>query len=300
MYYKGNPIERVLSKLKREAIRLPLLRVAHGYAHRQALDAHSTKLPALDPRDLPLLEGLRREGALMVDVEAMGLPETPGMFAALDKLLPELKQLKPNGDNAPRISGRRLMDFPEVHLWGLNERLLRLIENYIELPIFYRGADVRREVADSRPTDVRQWHVDNEDHRMFRIIIYLNDVDENGGPFEYMTRDNTVVATRQLDYGSGFVTDSEMERVVPRSAWRQATGPRHFGAFADTCRVFHRAMPPKARDRFSITFSWTSTTPIKTYPAVPYTRSAYDYLASHANARQLGVLPPETIGVNLS
>jgi hypothetical protein len=183
------------------------------------------------------------------------------------------------------------MDFPDVYLWGLNERILSLVENYVGLPIRYHGVDVRREIADGRPNDVRLFHIDTEDHRMFRVIIYLNDVDQGEGPFEYIPREDTVGAVRKLHYGSGFVSDPDMDRVVPKSRWRQATAKARWGAFADTCRVFHRAQAPRTKDRYSASITWTSTTPIKSYPSTPLSDSLYSFLQSRINQRQMSVLP---------
>ena len=292
MYYKGDFVGRALNRFKREVLRLPGFRVVRGYSYGQALEQHLTRLPPLDARELPILESLRRDGAAVVDIEGLGLPETPGFFSALDKLVAELKATKPvNGDNSPRISAKRIMELPEIYLWGLNERLLSLVENYVGLPIRYHGVDVRREIADGRPNDVRLFHIDTEDHRMFRAVIYLNDVAAGEGPFEYIPRETTIGAARTLHYGSGFVSDQNMEQVVPREAWRQATAKAKWGAFADTCRVFHRAQAPRTKDRFSATVTWTSTTPIKSYPSVPLTDSLYSFLASRINERQLAVLP---------
>jgi hypothetical protein len=292
MYYKGDTVGRALNRLKREVLRLPGFRVVRGYEYGQALERHSTRLPKLDPRELPILESLRRKGATVVDIESLGLPETPGFFASLYKLVPELEAAKPVGaDNSPRISAKRIMDFPEIYLWGLNERLLNLVENYVGLPIRYHGVDVRREIADGKPNDVRQFHIDTEDHRMFRAVLYLNDVDVGEGPFEFIDRETSVEAARKLHYGSGFVSDQAMERVVPRSAWTQATAKAKCGAFADTCRVFHRAQAPRTKDRFSATITWMSTTPIKTYPSVPLSDSLYSFLSSRISERQASVLP---------
>lgn len=288
MYYKGAAFARAANKLKREALRFPGFRHLRGYAHREALEAHSTRLPSLDARDLPVFEALRRTGAYLLSVESLGLAETPPLLGAVDTLVAELRALPANGDNAPRLSFKRLMDFPDVYLWGLNERLLNLVENYIGLPILYHGINVRREVADGTTSDVRQWHIDTEDHRLFRIIIYLNDVEADGGPFEYIPREQTVQAVRKLRYGSGFVRDEMMERAVPRSQWVQATAKSRWAAFADTCRIFHRASAPTRTDRYSITYSWTSTTPVKTYPTEIIPGNVYAAL----NARQRAVLPP--------
>ncbi len=291
MYYKGDVLSRVANKLKREVLRLPGVRVLQGYAHFEALEAHSLRLPPLDPRDLPALEGLRRTGVHTLRIDSLGFPETGAAMAALDKLVAELREMPAGGDNQPRISAKRLMDFPEVYLWGLNERLLNLVENYIGLPIWYHGVDVRREVADGKTSDVRQWHMDAEDRRMFRAIVYLNDVEPGGGPFEYIPRERSAQGARKLHYGSGFVTDAEMTAAIPPSQWVEVTKKAHSAVFADTCSVFHRAQAARHRDRYSITFSWTSRTPLKTYPTAPLSDTARAFVTSHTNERQRSALP---------
>jgi hypothetical protein len=225
-------------------------------------------------------------------VESLGLAETAPMLSALETLVAEMRALQPNGDNAPRLPLKRLMQFPEVYLWGVNERLLNLVENYIGLPIRYHGVDLRREVADGKPNDVRQWHIDAEDHRMFKVILYLNDVEEGGGPFEYVPREQTLQAAKALHYGSGFVADDALARVLPRVEWKQAIAKAFSAVFADTCRVFHRAQAPTKRDRYSITYSWTSTTPVKAYPSMPIPPETYRFVSGRINERQRAVIPP--------
>jgi hypothetical protein len=100
-----------------------------------------------------------------------------------------------------------------------------------------------------------------------------------------------VIAVKALHYVSGFVPDAKMDGIVPKSRWVQATAKAHSGAFADTCRVFHKAQPPRDTDRYSITVSWTSTTPVKTYPSHPLSDEAYAFVRSRINERQRAVLP---------
>jgi hypothetical protein len=235
---------------------------------------------------------MRRIGVQILSLDAMGLPESPAMFAAAETLTAELRSVKVNGDNAPRIPYARLMELPEIYAWGLSERLLSIAENYIGLPVRYHGADVRREVADGQPNDVRLFHIDTEDHRMLRVILYLNDVHPGGGPFEYIPREQTLAVVKKLHYGSGFVSDERMAQALPRAEWRLATGSAHTAAFADTCRVFHRAQAPTTIDRYSVTFTWTSTTPVKSYPSMRIPDKAYAFVTSRATERQRAALPP--------
>ncbi|MGH7440155.1 MAG: hypothetical protein ACRENE_31065, partial [Polyangiaceae bacterium] len=146
-------LERAANKLKREIFRLPAVRVYRAYEYHEALEAHSSRLPCLAAAHLPVLEALRREGAHVIPVESLGLPGTDAMLGACAALVGELRA-PPAGNghgshpghaqNAPRLPGHRLMDFPEIYLWGLDDRLLDLVENYVGLPIRYHGADIRR------------------------------------------------------------------------------------------------------------------------------------------------------------
>ncbi len=284
-------LERAANKLKREIFRLPAVRIYRGYEYHEALETHAMRLPPLDPKDLATVEELRKVGASITAVESLGFPGTTEMLAACAVLARELRGKPLDGSNAPRLPIHRLMDFPNVYMWGLDERLLNLIENYVGLPIRYHGADLRREVADGKTNDVRQWHVDAEDRRMFKIIIYLNDVQAGGGPFQYLPRAETQEAVRRLRYGSGFVSDEAMGWTVPRSRWVECLGSSHTAIVADTCKIFHRAQPPRKADRLSITFSWTSTTAVKTYPSMPLSDEAWAYIQAHTGERQRACLP---------
>ena len=177
-------------------------------------------------------------------------------------------------------STEQLLEDPTVWRWGLDERLLDIVENYIGVPVRYYGANVRREIADGMLADTRQWHVDIEDHRA-----------EDGGPFEYISLPHTRQAVRSLRYVSGFVGDAEMAEVVGLDSWCTATGPRWTAVICDTAAVFHRARPPVGRDRHSVTFSWTSRSPILTVPADPFTEEQSQRVRAGLSARQLECLP---------
>ena len=237
------------------------------------------------------MERVGAEGVVVTTLEALHLPAGDQLRSGLDKLADTLAH-RPRGDAGTfRPNRQELLEDIEVWQWGLQEPLLDMVENYIGIPVRYYGADVRCEVADGAVRDVRQWHRDIEDHRMLKILLWLNDVDATGGPFEYISRDRTEMITRSLRYVSGFVPDRAMEHVVARRGWKQAVGARWTAVVADTSSVFHRAMPPKSADRYSVTFTWTSRRPIKTMPADPMSPDHATRIRRDLNLRQLACLP---------
>jgi hypothetical protein len=175
--------------------------------------------------------------------------------------------------------------------WGVRTDVLALVENYLGLPALYCEPEVRREPANGREDTVRQWHQDPEDHRMFKVIIWLNDVSPAGGAFEWLPRTYTEEATRKLHYVTGFVSDNDMERVMPRRLWRSAPGPRWTAVVGDTRSIFHRAGVPHDKDRYSITYSWTSVWPIKPFPIEPFSAAQAEAIRQGLNARQRAALP---------
>jgi len=239
-----------------------------------------------------VLAALSRDGATVTMLERLGMRETGALQRALTDLVARLADRPRDGRNTIRPSVRELFADTGVWRWGLQEELLDLVENYIGLPLMYQGADVRCEVANGQVSGVRQWHCDVEDHRQFKIIVWLADVDPGGGPFEYIDRDTTAAASRALRYVSADVSDKAMNRAVPDRHWRPCPGPAWTAVIADTANVFHRLKAPVTGDRYSVTFSWTSRELLKAHPRTPPTPEQRARLLDGLNPRQLASLPP--------
>ena len=259
---------RAGNRARRELIaRVPQVRDLMERRHSERLRAHAPALPEVPPALDEVLDTLREENVCITTLDALGLPGTEELKAGLLALKVDLERMPSADADTTRPPLDDVLRSSAVVQWGLGEELLDLVENYLGLPARYYGADIRRERPTARAVGVRQWHRDVEDHRMFKILVWLNDVDAGGGPFEYVGRRHTDPLTQELKYVSGFVSDEEMARRVPRSDWRQGVGPQWTCVIADTRNVFHRAMPPVQRDRYSVTFTYTSQNPVFTLPA---------------------------------
>ena len=181
-----------------------------------------------------MVDSLRHEGAFVTSLKVLETPSTSLVITSAEKLLPELLAFSSNGQHSISLPFPKLMNHPEIFLWGLEERLLNIVENYIGLPVLYHGADFRREIADGQAIGPRQWHLDVEDYRMVKIILYLNEVGLNGGPFEYISRYSTSSLCQTLKYSSGFVPDEVIKTVIPTSNWKSCTGRSGTLTLSDT------------------------------------------------------------------
>ena len=279
-------IKRIPNKLKRIFLQFPLFKIISELAYKKEIEKYVNHLPKISPEDLTLVDSLRQEGAFVTSLQALEIPSTSLLLPSTEKLLPELRAFSSNDNDVISLPFFKLMKYPEIFLWGLEERLLNIIENYIGLPIIYHGAHFRREIANGKIIGVRQWHTDVEDHRMVRIILYLNDVNLNGGPFEYISKHSTSLLRQILQYSSGFVSDKVIKSLIPTADWKPCTGRSGTVIFSDTRNIFHRAKPPVAADRFSITFSYTSRRPITIFSKVILSRDELLKISNRLSRRQ--------------
>ena len=293
-------IKNIPHKLRREIYRVPAFNALKEQAYQKMLDAHSPFLPLLDSQSEKILAGLRCEGTCIIPLERLKLASTERMMAAAYQLADEL--IRPVGTNSfdpgeVRADIKELRESPEILLWALEPKLLDIIENYIGLPILYQGFGVRRSVADGQYSGVRRWHIDWEDRRIIKVIIYLNDVVAGGGPYEYIERSITTKAIETLDYYNlGYLSDAEMSRAVPPQDWSACLAKRNSVIITDTSNVFHRAQPPTLKERFSITFCYTSASPLVIWQGRKISREQWELVNSQLNDRQRNCLTKRKFG----
>lgn len=290
-------VSRVVNRAKRQAMgRVPVLRGAADAVHERRRRAWAGRLPTVLSADAPLVGALDEEAIRVCALPDLGLPRTEELMVALDRVAEGVRARRADGVSTLRPSPDELVRDQVLWHWGLQERLLAVVENYLGVPARYYGPDVRREVADHRSSGVRQWHRDIEDRRMVKILVWLNDVDEQGGPFAYVPVGHSATATRHLRYVSGFINEERLHAVVPREVVQTVPGPKWTTLVADNTRIIHRATPPHARDRYSVTFTYSSRHPVKTMAPVRWDRDQAARIRSGLTPRQRACLPPHLAG----
>jgi hypothetical protein len=228
-------------------------------------------LSALSSDDRIIVDALQKEGVYVTSLSKLNLASTAQMLDAARVQLDRMKNLA-----EPRLSqqGKRLpsiftvTDLPEFLIWGQEGRLLGVVENYIGLPAAFQGVHLRQDFASEDQTGTLLWHKDEEDRRILKIIVYLNDVDREVGPFEYIPKPLTalyraeywrIYAKNQQKRFLG-IDDQEMEQIIPRSAWKACLGSAGTVVFVDTKSVFHHGTL-RSVDRAALFFVYTAKHP---------------------------------------
>jgi len=256
-------IKKVSSRILENLYRIPLLSNTADLAYQTEIEKHTDVLPILSTADLTLVETLQNEGIVVTSLAALSIPSSPQMLEAAKSLMLEIPKSISGNKNEFIIhaTSEQIMEYLEIFLWGLQQRLLNIIENYLGLPVAYHGSYFRRDIANQVQLKSRLWHLDKEDRKVLKIIVYLNEVDDDCGPFQYIPQTFSAKIASSLRYNYSYIRDKTMQQVISPLNWKSCTGLSGTVIIADTANIFHRGKIPRYSDRFTIFFDYTSRSP---------------------------------------
>ncbi len=245
------------------------------YPRYQAVrDRHRPQLPALTTAiDQKIVDTLMRDGVCRTSLEELNIPKTQEFLTAARAIFAELEAISKPGQGTLNTNFHQLMTYPDLFLWGLSDRLLHIAENYLEVPIGYDTFTCTLSIKQSKEAGTRLWHIDHEDRRMIKLIVYLTDVDELSGPFQYIRPEISDQLEANVPSKFDFLSQTELEKYLPRSATDPSqpvspedylmsyTGKAGTVLLADTARAYHRGKPPMATNRHAVFFGYLAARP---------------------------------------
>jgi hypothetical protein len=235
------------------------------YKAEQAI--HLSTLPVLSSNERGIVDALHQEGVCVTSLDALGIPGSDRLLDAAHQVMATMPSiLSPDplndwhiGNHAVQVNSVQLAsNYPDIYLWGLQQRLLTIVTQYIRQPVSYLSVNLRRDMANALQVGTRLWHRDIEDYRMLKVIIYLNDVGAEGGPFEYIPR--SLTPGYESFPNTAKILNQDMVRAVPESAWKSCTGAAGTIVLVDTASVFHHGSVPES-ERYALFFTYTSRRP---------------------------------------
>lgn len=256
-------VTQVRNKILKNIYEVSLIREPAELAYQAALEKHKSHLPTLSSTECAIVQTLNSEGVVVTSLEALSIPSTPQLLQAAKSLIPKIPRAISGKQNefVVHATSEQIMEYPDIFLWGLEQRLLNIAENYLGLPVAYHGAYFRRDIVKKVETKSRLWHIDSEDRKLFKVIIYLNDINDERGPFQYISKDISSNVVDYLKYKSGYLKDKTLQQVISHSNYKSCIGASGTVVFAGTASVFHRGKIPIDSDRFSVFFDYTSRKP---------------------------------------
>ncbi len=145
-----------------------------------------------------------------------------------------------------------------------SHRMLDIANTYLGLWSKLEYVDLWYSVpqpADADRIASQRWHRDFNDQHLLKAFLYLVDVDEGTGPFEYVP--GSAPGGRYADawpwrpLGENYPPDGELERRIPEGGIRTFTAPRATMVFCNTSG-FHRGGFATERPRVLATVTYSS------------------------------------------
>ncbi|MBW4667520.1 MAG: phytanoyl-CoA dioxygenase family protein [Cyanomargarita calcarea GSE-NOS-MK-12-04C] len=245
-------------------------------AYRAALKKHEKNLPVIKEGDTPseslherlICDALKKEGVYVTTLEKLGLDSTANLLYKASSQLSRMEARNKGrlGRKLPEI--HTVTDLTEFSVWGSEEKLLNIAENYIGLPVAFQGVHLRKDFDNKNQFGTLLWHKDSEDRRMVKIIIYLTDVEEKHGPFEYIPVSKTSLYSWdycQIYYklwksGHVGISDAQLKEIIPKSDWKSCPGPAGTVIFTDPKTTLHHGTI-RTEERAALFFVYTANRP---------------------------------------
>ncbi|HSF60170.1 MAG TPA: phytanoyl-CoA dioxygenase family protein [Gaiellaceae bacterium] len=146
----------------------------------------------------------------------------------------------------------------------MSHRMLDLANSYLGLWSKLEYVDMWYSVpqaADEARVASQRWHRDFNDKHLLKAFVYLVDVDEATGPFQYVPgsapggRHGDAWPWRPL--GENYPPESELEQRLPAEDFKTFTGPKGTLLFCNTSG-FHRGGFATAKPRLLATVTYSS------------------------------------------
>ena len=150
-----------------------------------------------------------------------------------------------------------------------SHRMLDLANTYLGLWSKLEYVDLWYSVpqpADADRKASQRWHRDFNDQHLLKAFLYLVDVDEGTGPFEYVP--GSAPGGRYADawpwrpLGENYPPDGELEKRIPEDGIRTFTAPKGTMVFCNTSG-FHRGGFATERARVLATVTYSSPASLK-------------------------------------
>lgn len=209
-----------------------------------------------------IVDSVIASGLFITSLEELQGIHTKPMLDAATAILNEFN-VDLNNSTASRETGlaiaaatKKFTSDPNIYRWGLDERLLRLVECYFGMPVAFGGLDFFYTPIDHTEGGARIWHRDGEDERIIKIVVYLNDVDAKGGPFEVLNHTLSDVSSARAAALSSKQLVALFGKELSSSDIISCVGPAGTVIIADTAKHYHRGKPVFSKARSAIFYNY--------------------------------------------
>ncbi len=214
------------------------------------------------PKSTPI-DTFQSDGAAILASDLVpGAQEAAGAMGDLFQQLKGAGRVtKPDGhrkaDFLVRLAGdEEVMALKPVCNFVLSDELIGLASHYFgQVPVLSR-VDFWWSPPNETKAESQMYHYDGEDKSQLKVILNVVDVDENTGPFTFLTApaSSTIAKTRRH---SARLDDEAVESTAGRDAIYRLIGPKGTVGAVDTSRCLHYGSRGNTRERLILMLQFT-------------------------------------------
>ncbi|MEM8686043.1 MAG: hypothetical protein AAGF81_01850 [Pseudomonadota bacterium] len=214
------------------------------------------------PKSTPI-DTFRSDGAAILasDLVPGAREAAKAMGGLFDSLKDAGRVVKPTGhrkaDFLVRLAGdEEVMALEPVCNFVLSDELIGLASHYFgQVPVLSR-VDFWWSPPNDSKAESQMYHYDGEDKSQLKVILNVVDVDENTGPFTFLTApaSSKIAKTRRH---SARLDDEVVEATVGGGAIHRLTGPAGTVGAVDTSRCLHYGSRGNSRERLILMLQFT-------------------------------------------
>jgi hypothetical protein len=289
---KGTPLAETMEQMSRFAARQSY-RVYERSLNADSQQKLAEHKPALDPPQATVMEGLESQGYSIVPITEF-LPEADGemwstLTAERDRFIVQVedeiakrrekeearakkgkaKKGLGKGDYIRRLLGKDNPPLGEDDPWlrlGISDHVLDVVNSYFGMWSKLTYVDLWY-TPPAQPGVTRvssqRWHRDYNDAHLVKIFIYLDDVDEETGPLDYVPA-STPGGQYENEWpwrpvsNDLYPPQEEFEQRIPKSAQIALTGPAGSMAFCNTSGFHRGGYVTGSRPRVMAVYNYSS------------------------------------------
>jgi hypothetical protein len=287
--------DRVAKAVERRGIRATYRLHDRVLSNRRSRALFEADRPQLDDVQRRILSDVRADGFALAHFDELFADDShwQSLEAMRDRFVAETEADLAKGGEQVRVrAGKefvvRLHSY-DVRLglddtWfrtAASDRLLGLANTYLGMWSKLEYVDVWYSVpqpADAERISSQRWHRDYNDQHLLKVFLYLVDVDEAMGPFQYVPGSQPggpyADAWPWQPLGKNYPTEEELEAVIPSSSVRAFTAPQGTLIFCNTAG-FHRGGFSTTSPRVLATATYSSPASLASL-----TTRSYDFAGS--------------------
>ena len=252
--------DRVAKAVERRGIRATYRLHDHLLSNRKSRALYEESGPELDELQRRILGDVEANGFAIASFEELFPNESDwrDVEAMRDRFVTETEaDLAKGGEHVRVRAGKEFV--VRLHSYGAeiglddpwfravaSHRLLDIANTYLEMWSKLEYVDVWYSVpqpAEAERISSQRWHRDYNDKHLLKVFLYLVDVDDAMGPFQYVPGSQPggpyADAWPWEPLGQNYPTEQELEALVPSSSIRAFTAPKGTLIFCNTAG-FHR------------------------------------------------------------